>query len=724
MKESDITRKQKILDYMNSKEFKCMTVKQLAVIFLVPKDSFVYFEKLVNNLEKEGILYIDDSKRVCKLGFDKYICKYEAKSYGFGFGMILDKEAIYKYKKIDRIYITREDNFGAFDDDIVLVSIKETAKSGDSFEGKVIKIIARSEKKIVGTFEKSENFGFVKPMSSGIDDIYIPNKFCDDIITGDRVVVRVTKYPTLNRKAEGKIIEKIGNEDTEEIEHLTTFAEHNISEEFDFDVVAEAQSVAKIDKEDMIYRTDLRDKNIYTIDGDDAKDFDDAVSLSMTEDDKFKLSVHIADVSHYVVEGSLLDKEAIKRGTSIYTPGKVVPMLPVSLSNGICSLNENEDRLTLSIDMIIDKEGKVVDNSIYKSIISSKKRMTYSKVEAVLDKSDEEVLKEYEPYIADLELMNTLAKILKSKREKEGSINFDLPESKIVLDESGNVIDVFPYPIGQSNKLIEEFMLVSNMIVAEMFCNLDAPFIYRIHEAPDVERLKETNVVLSMLGANIKGINKVHPKAFSDALNLFKDDKNKSIIISNILLRSLKLAKYSAVCSGHFGLNFEYYTHFTSPIRRYPDLFIHRVISKYIANSYVLSEKEDIVLRAQAKTYAFSSSECEKISTEIERELDDIYKAKYMKMHLGETYIGVISGVTRFGIYVKLANTIQGLITLSSLEDDYYVYEEQFMQLIGSRTGKIYKIGDTLKVIVTRADVFARQIDFVIIGGSDESKEY
>ena len=706
-------RSKRILEYVNSKEYKIMTAKQIAVVFGVPKEDMPEFEKIINKIEVNGKIYIDDSKRIClPNNVNKFVCKFEAKSKGFGFARVLSTDA-----EVKDIYISRECTNGAFDEDIILVETNGQREEGKSLEGTVKKIIKRGEATFVGTVEKTDSFGFVSVEGRVIEDVYVPYKLLQGVQNKDRVVIKITKYPTANRKAEGKIVEVIGHESDKDIEQAVILKSHGIDEKFPKAVINEAEQNSVITDEDIASRVDLRDKNIYTIDGDDAKDLDDAICVEKISDEEYKLSVHIADVSHYVTEGSEIDKEAIKRGTSIYTPGKVIPMLPRTLSNGICSLTEGEDRLALSVDMIINKDAKVIFSTIYKSVICSKKRMSYHKVEEVLNGENEETLKEYAPYKADIMLMKELYEILNKKRVANGSINFDIPETHFVLDENNEPIDVMPYQIGVSNSIIEEFMLVTNKVVAKTFRDLEAPFIYRIHETPDLEKLRELNEMLKNMGSSIKGINKIHPRALATALETFADDEKKYMIVSKMLLRSLKLAKYSEECLGHFGLNFKDYCHFTSPIRRYPDLFIHRVISKYLENGYVLDDRTLEKLQYKAEKYALSSSECEKTATQIERDFDDLFMAKYMKKHLGDEYEGVISSVTGFGIYVKLDNTIEGLVTMSNLDDDYYIYHEKEMVLIGERTGKKYEIGQKVKVIVARADEHTKQIDFCLSRG-------
>ena len=719
MKKDDQIRKNKIVDYINSNNYTKMTAKQIAVIFGIPKEDYKEYEKILNSIEKDGYIYYDDSKRICRVdGINLFTCRYEIKSKSFGFGRIIENSITEDLQTDNRdIYISKENSNFAYNNDIVLVKIIERPE-GKNKEGKVVKIISRANEKIAGIFQKNKGFGFVIPINPSISDIYVPNNKSRFIEDGDRVLASITKYPTINRKAEGRITQIIGKATDSNIDKITILAGYNISTKFDEKVLKEAKEVSNTNILSALDgRIDFRKNRIYTIDSEDAKDLDDAVVVKKDENGNFVLSVHIADVSYYVKPCSNLDKEAIKRGTSIYIPGTVIPMLPKELSNGICSLNAGEDRLTLAVDIIYDQKGNILDSKIYRSVINVTKKMSYDKVQAVLDRSDRDVLYEYVDYIEDIELMAKLAKILKDRREKKGSINFDLPEAKIILDENGDVLDVKPYEIAFSNNIIEEFMLAANKVVAETFYNLEAPFIYRIHEAPDTEKLRQLNEVLANMNISIKGINKIHPKALADVITEVEKeaDNKKQAVVSSLILRSLKLAKYSEQCLGHFGLAFKYYCHFTSPIRRYPDLFIHRVISEYIESAYLPDDKILQKLYKNAKEYSYTSSEREKLATEIEREFDDIYKAKYMKKHLGDVYDGVVSGITKFGMYVRLENTIEGLVSLISLSDDYYIYDEKNMRLIGERTNKIYDIGKKVSVQVVRADDKLHQIDFELI---------
>lgn len=717
MKEIEKSRKEKILDFVNENNYTKITVKQLAVIFGVPKEDIKYLEKIISQLEMEGKIYIDDSKRICKIqGGSHYVGRYETKAYSFGF------VRIEKDDELEDIYIARADANGATNGDIVLVNVTKKKGVSKNAEGVITKIIKRGDMPVVGIFKKGENFGFVEPITKGVEDIYIPKKYCIGVADNARVVVKIEKYATGNRKAEGKIQEIIGSENTADIERTMIIKAALVNEAFPKQVLDEAESVSEEGIGDITDRIDLREQNIYTIDSEDTRDIDDAISIKLIDDETYCLSVHIADVSHYVKEKSELDKEAIKRGTSIYMPGYVIPMLPRSLSNGICSLNEGEDRLALTIDIVLDKEAKILSSNVYKSVICSKKKMTYEKVEKVLDGSDKAVIIEYKKYIPDLMLMKELAEKLKKNRKKNGSIDFDIPESKIDLNENGEVVSIEPYITGISNGIIEEFMLLANKCIAKMFYDINAPFIYRIHEKPDIEVLRQLNEVLSVMNMSIKGINKIHPRAISDLLERAREDTTQKTVVSKLVLRSLKLAKYSSECLGHFGLNFEYYTHFTSPIRRYPDLFIHRVILKYLDGNYSIEEKELTKLYKQAKEYAISSSACEKKATLIERDVDDLYMAKYMKKKLGEEYDGIVSGVNNYGIYVKLDNTVEGLVHVTNLYDDYYIYEENKMRLIGERTRKTYTVGDKVRIKVIRADESTRQIDFELCGGKNESK--
>lgn len=708
-KQEYLNKKEALTSFFLDKEYVPMTKKQIANILNIKKEERNILSSILNELEIEGTIYIDDSKRYIpffKTNFIRGI--YQAKSERFGF-------VTQEYD--DDIYIESKFNLGAMNGDLVLAKITKESTAGKSKEGEIIKILKRNTSKIVGRFIKSRNFGFVEAIDKKIDDIYIPKKYATNVKDGQFVEVEILKYATDTSKAEGRILSIVssGNTVKSEVEALyKSFGLDNL-ENFNKDVKSELENIPnKVKPEDKIYREDRTNRKVYTIDGDDAKDLDDGVFVEKINDDKYILSVYIADVSNYVKDGTALDDEAIKRGTSIYIPGTVLPMLPKKLSNGICSLNEGVERLSLAIDMQIDGNGNIVKSNIFKTVIKVTKRMTYDKVFKVIS-NDNSVKKEYGPYINDILIMKDLAVILNNRRKELGSINFDIPDTKVVLDDNQNVIDIKPYNKTIANDIIEEFMLAANMTVAKTFYFLNLPFIYRIHEKPDEEKLRELNEVLANYKKRIKGIKNVKPKVLSKILDEFDNEEEKQIV-STYMLRTLKLAKYSEECQGHFGLAAKYYCHFTSPIRRYPDLFIHRVISDYIASNYNLSDELISKYLVQARKYAITSSEAEKQATNIERDFDELYKVIYMKNYIDKEFEAVVSSVTSFGMFVKLENTVEGLIPFSNMpNDDYYEYDENRKILFGKRNGKIFKIGDKVKVKLVRCDVREKQIDFLLV---------
>ena len=564
---------------------------------------------------------------------------------------------------------------------------------------------------LVGTFKNSKSFGFVVPDNKKKSkDVFISKKNFNGAKNNDKVVVRIIKEETLTSKPEGKIIEVIGNIDEAEVDLLSIVKEYNLPYEFPKQVLEEAKCISKIEiKDEYKSRKDFRNKQIFTIDGEDAKDLDDAVSVEKLKDGNYLLSVHIADVSSYVKEGSFLDKEALYRGTSVYMLNKVIPMLPKELSNGICSLNEGKDRFTLSVIMEIDTSGNVISSEVVKGIINVEKRMIYDKVQNVLDGNSDD---DYKPYIEHINLMAELAHILEDKRKNNGYLDLDIPESKITLDKNGHAIDVTKYETTFANQIIEQFMLTANETVAEKFYWLESPFIYRVHESPDAEKVTELNKFLSNFGYKIKGSNKnIHPKAFSSILEDIKG-KDEEKVISNLILRTLKVARYEAENKGHFGISGKYYCHFTSPIRRYPDLYIHRIISKYIQTNYNPSEEFIEIQKELAVKNALQSSEREKTAQKAERDADDLKKAEYMQDKIGEVYEGIISSVTNFGLFVELDNTVEGLIRFENLGNEYFEYDEDRKQLIGENSRKIYKIGDKITVQVIEANKILRKVAF------------
>lgn len=625
---------------------------------------------------------------------------------GFGFVIVEDQE--------DDIYIAKEDSKDAFSGDRVLVKLKKKS-NGARQEGIILKVIEHKKDTLVGTFQKNKNFGFVIPDDKKLcRDIFISKKNFGKARNNHKVLVQITKYPQKGKKAEGKILEVIGNVNEAGIDMLSLIKDYDLPYRFPKDVVKEAQKFGdKINPNDIAGRVDLRGKyDIFTIDGEDAKDLDDAVCVQKLENGNYKLDVHIADVSHYVQENTLLDKEALLRGTSIYMLNRVIPMLPRELSNGICSLNEGQDRYTLSVSMEIDNKGKIISSEVYKGIINVTRRMSYKDVQAILDNSNEEIATKYKDYIADFKLMEELAKILKEKRITKGYLNLDIPESKIILDQDGYAIDVCKYETTFANEIIEQFMLAANETIAEKFYWLKAPFIYRVHEEPDIEKVNELNKLLFNFGYKIHvKEGKIYPAEFSKILKEV-EGKPEEKIVSNMILRTLKVAVYDSENKGHFGIASKYYCHFTSPIRRYPDLFIHRIISKYLKNNYTMSEKQVEFYNKVAENDAKQSSDREKIATQVERDSIDIKKAEYMSKKIGEQYEGIISGVTQFGVFVELENTVEGLIRFENLGDEYYEYDADHKILIRERTKETFKIGDKINIEVIDANKQEKRISF------------
>lgn len=702
-----LRRKEALTSFFSNKEYKLMTKKQIINFFNVPKNDIDILDEIFYELECEGIVYIDDSKRYVPLNRTSVIkCIYEVKSERFGFGIVDGS---------DDIYISSNNSLGAMNNDEILV--EQIIDSSHKKEGKVIKILKRNTNTVIGRYIKNNNFGFVEPIDKKIPDIYIPKKESIGRVNGQIVEVKINKYATSSSKAEGKILRMIASGKNEKSEVKALNATYGLEQmkEFSSNIKEELRKIpSKVLDNEIKNRIDRTAEKVYTIDSSDAMDLDDAVQVKK-KNDGYLLSVYIADVSNYVKEGTFLNKEAIYRGTSIYVPGTVIPMLPKKLSNGICSLNQGVRRLTLAIDILFDKDGNVIESNVFKSVIRVTKKMSYDKVYKVICGKDEEVLKEYRDYIDDIMLMKELAVILNKKRKQSGSIDFDIPETKVVLDENKKVVDIKPYEITIANKIIEEFMLAANMQIAEKFYFLDIPFIYRIHEKPDEEKLRELNEILSSYKLKLKGIKNIHPKTLSTLIDNIEDEEEKRII-SSYMLRTLKIAKYSEECLGHFGLAAKYYCHFTSPIRRYPDLFIHRVISDYIESGYVLSDKKIAKYATQAIEYSKTSSETEKNATLIERDFDDLYKCIYMSKFVGDEFEAVISNVTSFGIFVRLENTVEGLISFDNINDlDYYIYDDKKHRLIGKETGKTFKIGDKLKVKLIRSDIKLKEIDFMIV---------
>ena len=698
----------KILELMKDKDYVPMKAKEIAMIMKVPKNEYNDFLEVLGKLELEMKVQKNRKSRYRIAEKTYYDGIYRKNQKGFGFVKLEEQE--------DEIYISKDNSLNALNGDRVLIEIIEEKNKVKRAEAKVVRILKHEKDTIVGIFQNNKNFGFVVPDDRSFGtDIFISKKDMGKARNNHKVLVKITKYPKDGKKAEGKVIEVLGNVNEAGVDMLSLIKEYKLPSTFPEQVVDEAKKCGnKVDKKDIPNRVDLRKQIIFTIDGEDAKDLDDAVKVEKLENGNYRLGVHIADVSYYVKEDSLLDQEALFRGTSIYMLGRVIPMLPRELSNGICSLNAGEDRFTLSCIMEINPKGDVVSSEIFKGIIKVTERMSYNDVQAILDESDKSILKKYKKYIPEFKLMEELAIILKNKRMEQGYLNLDIPESKIVLDIDGKVTNISKYETSFSHEIIEQFMLIANETIAEKFFWLEAPFIYRVHEEPDIEKIQELNKFLFNFGLKIKASkDNIYPKEFSKILEEVKG-KEEEKVVSNLVLRTLKVARYEAENKGHFGIASKYYCHFTSPIRRYPDLFIHRIISKYLEENYDVPNYwlEEHIKKAEEG--ADQSSEREKVATKVEREAEDLKKAEYMESRVGEEYEGIVSSVTSFGIFVELENTVEGLIKFEDLGDEYFIYDETRKRLIGDRTNKTYKIGDKVKIRVKNASKMLRKIDFEI----------
>ena len=729
----------KVLNLIKDKDYAPMKAKEIAMIMHVPKSEYNELLNILGKLEMEMKIQKNRKNQYRPVEEVYYDGIYRKNQKGFGFVKIEDQE--------DEIYIAKENSKNALNGDRVLIEIIEEKNKVKKAEGKVVKILKHEKDTIVGRFENNKNFGFVVPDDKNFGtDIFISKKNFGKARNNHKVLVKIIKYPEKGKKAEGKIIEVLGNVNEAGVDMLSLIKEHKLPSTFPEPVVEEAKKCGnQIDESDIADRRDLRQDIIFTIDGEDAKDLDDAVKVTKLENGNYKLDVHIADVSYYVKPNSLLDQEALLRGTSIYMLGRVIPMLPRELSNGICSLNAGEDRFTLSCSMEINEKGDVISSDVYKAVINVTERMTYTDVQKILDyinideqklssnteiiesnirnnanvteldvqnNADEEVIHRYKPYISEFKLMEELAQILKNKRLEQGYLNLDIPESKIELDMDGRVTNIKKYETTFANEIIEQFMLTANETIAEKFFWLDAPFIYRVHEKPDYEKVQELNKFLFNFGLKIKANKEnIYPKEFAKILEEVQG-KEEEKVVSNLVLRTLKVARYEAINEGHFGIASKYYCHFTSPIRRYPDLFIHRVISKYLENNYDVEENFVEEYKKQAEERAKQSSERENIATKVERESEDIKKAEYMEGRIGEEYEGIISSVTSFGIFVELENTVEGLIRFDDLGDEYFIYDEERKMLIGEHTKTTYKIGDKMNIRVKDASKLMRTVDF------------
>lgn len=705
-----MTRQEKVLAFLSDEAAPLLTFDELVTTLDVPADDKEQLSAILDALEADGQIIKTKKGRygsAARLGFVRGI--FRGHERGFGFLMPLTEP------DGDDIFIPADATFGAMDGDTVLAHISGKGGGGrrgdKKREGEITRILIHAHDTVVGQFETGKKFGFVMPDDKRLtDDIFISKSDFHGAQDGQKVVVKLTKFPQGRRNAEGKIVEILGNPGDPGVDILCVMKHHGLSARFPARVEKALCDIPDEVTPDALYgREDFRNKTTITIDGADAKDLDDAIHIEKREGG-WTLGVHIADVSHYVKEGGALDKEALRRGTSVYLVDRVVPMLPPKLSNGICSLNPHVDRLTLSCVMDIDARGNVTSHRITPGVICTTERMTYTDVSAILD-GNEALKKRYQPIVRDLRTMAALAKLLKSKRMKAGSIDFDFPEAKITLDDQGHPVDIQKYRITAANGIIEEFMLLANQTVAAEFTARKAPFVYRVHEPPTPDKITAFNEYVRNLGYHIKNETDPQPKEFSRLLEKIKGTREE-VLIGKVMLRSLMKARYFEEDLGHFGLAFANYCHFTSPIRRYPDLCIHRIIKEMLTSP--LPPKRDAKLRTFVKKAAALSSEAELTAQEAEREVDDLKKAEYMAQHVGEDFDGVISSVTSFGFFVELDNTCEGLVRMGDLEDDYYIYDEKNLLLIGERTRRQFRIGDAVRVTVARASAAQRQVDFVL----------
>ncbi|ANY66314.1 ribonuclease R [Paenibacillus sp. BIHB 4019] len=714
-----MTQEQELLDFMRETAYKPMTYQELEQHFGVMEAAdFKAFLQLLTHLEDSGkILRTSNDRYGVPERMNLLRGKLQVHAKGFAFLLPDDKEH-------PDIYIHANDQLSAMNGDIVLARVTSKSQAGGRLEGEVVRIVQRAVTQVVGTFESHEVYAFVVPDDKRINrDIFIAKNEFKGAVSGQKVVVRIVTYPEGRSAAQGEIIEILGHKDDPGIDILSIIRKHQLPEGFPEEVDAEAEAAPdSITEEEIVEqgRRDLRNEVIVTIDGEDAKDLDDAVHVKVLDNGNYLLGVHIADVGYYVRENSELDQEAFRRGCSVYLVDRVIPMLPHRLSNGICSLNPQVDRLTLSCEMEFDaKTLKRVRHDVFTSVIRTKERMTYTNVRKLLTATEEEPQTELKERYADLldmfTLMEQLAMKLRKQRMKRGAIDFDFQESKVIVDEQGKAVDIVKRDRSVAEQIIEEFMLVANETVAEHFHWLRVPFLYRIHEDPDQEKLMHFMQFAANFGYVVKGKgNSVHPRALQMLLEEIKGAKEETVI-STVMLRSMKQAKYDAQSLGHFGLAAEFYSHFTSPIRRYPDLVIHRVIREVLEGGGALSEKRNEALTARMPDIAQHSSERERVAADAERDTEQMKKCEFMLDKIGEEFDGIISSVTSFGMFVELDNTVEGLIRLSDLTDDYYHFQEQHMVLIGERTSKVYRIGDEVKIRIGNVNMNDHTIDFEMV---------
>ena len=695
-------RKKIIYEFISDPHYVPMKQKELAVILQVAKEDREELGRVLEALLGEGKIELSKRGRYSKAQPRKAVGTFTSHARGFGFVSVEGQE--------QDIFIGENDTGDAFLGDTVEVAVK--GRGGRRPEGVITKVLAHSVTEVIGTFERSKNFGFVIPDNQRINrDIFIPLERTRGAVTGQKVTAEITDYGRGRKNPEGRITQILGEASDPETEVLSIIMAYGLPTEFPERVENQAERVAKpVSAADRAGRLDLREEVCVTIDGEDARDLDDAVSLTR-EGDNYKLGVHIADVANYVQERSALDREALKRGTSVYLADRVIPMLPHKLSNGICSLNAGEDRLALSCIMTVKPSGDVTDHIIAETVIRVDKRMSYNGVARMLS-GDEKELGENEAFVPMIKMMKELSDIVRGRRGKRGSVNFDFPETKVILDEKGRAADIRPYERNDATKIIEDFMLLANETVAEEYYWREIPFLYRTHEQPDEEKIRQLNTFVNNFGYHIHMRNEIRPKEIQKLLDKAEGTPEEALI-SRLTLRSMKRARYTPDNAGHFGLAAKYYTHFTSPIRRYPDLQIHRIIKEDLRGR--LTEERMEHYRKILPETAVQCSDRERIADEAEREVVRLKKAEYMQSHIGEEYEGVISGVTKWGVYVELPNTVEGLVHVADMRDDHYEFLEQSYELCGQHTGRTFKLGQTVTVRVTNADRLQRTVNFEII---------
>lgn len=719
MDETDILkeRKERILAYMESEGYVPIKRRDMRAMLSVPQEDREKFENLINELIAEGRVF-ETKKGKLASPKDLQMATGTFIGHARGFGFVTPDAGG------EDIFIPASETMGAMQKDRVLYKMLHKAEKGKKADGVIVRILERGQQRIVGTFEAgSKGYGFVVADDKKIaKDIFISRENTKGAVTGHKVVVEITDYGEDRRNPEGKVIEILGHINDPGVDILSVIRRYELAVEFPEEVYAEIEhlgtEVAEADKKG---REDLRDLLTITIDGADAKDLDDAVSLKRLGNGNFELGVHIADVSHYVRENTALDKEAYARGTSVYLVDRVIPMLPHKLSNGICSLNPHVDRLALSCLMEVNGRGEVVSHRILESVINSDYRMTYTAVREILEDGTPALLEQYAEILPMLEDMEELRQILGEKRRKRGSVNFDLPESKIILDENGKPIDIKPYEKSIATNMIEEFMLVCNETIAENSFWQEMPFMYRSHQEPDEDKLEKMEQFLRGFGYYLrKKDGEIHPRELQKVLQK-AEDTDEERIITRMVLRSMMQARYTAENGGHFGLAAKYYCHFTSPIRRYPDLEIHRMIKKMLHGE--LDEKASAYYRRKMPDWAKHCSKQERVAEDAERDTDALKKVEFMEDKVGQIYEGIISGVTNWGIYVELPNTIEGMVALSQMEDDYYEFDEKKMLVFGKRTKKSYRLGDKVVVSVAKVDRMMGTIDFVFEEENEDFQE-